>query len=461
MTTKPLRIDGIDLSHYQPQKINYAAAKAAGVKFLYHKATEGTGWADPNYSLRRIEAKNSALLFGAYHFAQPTKNNAVAEADWFLKNAKPQPGDMLPALDLEVNPNNLSVSELSTWVNTWWSHVQHVLGIQRGVTYTHFTLTSTANTYLWVPRYTDSNATPVVPAPWGNFAIRQFSDGRYGVPNSVPGVGHCDINHIRDGFLGLARIGWERRLTIPQPKPVKARTYRVSTFNVEYGHKPVDAWAKMILDHFETNKIEVMAIDESEDYFQALKKIAEAKGHRLLGNSPTSRIAILVRRGLTVTSTTTVPGNVTTWKMPNGGTGSMAHPVVAKINGVNYVAIHAPVQAWVPNGHGGHHLAGPPERVQAYKDFTANLVRFVNALSGPVVVLGDWNCPPGPLGAYSPDSVRAQIGAIFARPFKNTGHGEIDFGIVRGAHVSGVTVVPQPAVGDHSDHMQVYFDLKI
>ncbi len=475
--TKPLRIDGIDLSHFQTQSIDYAAAKKAGVKFVYNKATESTTWADPSYTRRRREAKAAGIFFGAYHFARPALGTAVAEANWFLKVAQPVPGNMLPALDLEVNDHNLTEAQLSVWVNAWWTTVQKALGIKTGVTYTHFNLTTTANTYLWAPRYSNNNTPPTVPSPWKNFDIRQFSDGKFGVPNSVPGVGHVDINHIRDGFLGLHKVGWEKKLVIPEPvkpptppPPPAPVQHRVSTMNVEFGHRPVDKWAAMILDRFETLKIDVFAIEEGQDYFAALKPLAEAKGHTLLGHGTNSRNALLVRKGHKVGPVGTVPGKVTTWFTPSGHTQSMAQPVVATVDGVTYVVIHAPVDAWVV-GKGGRTLTGPANRVQAYKDFTYNLVKFLGTVSGPVVVLGDWNATPDTKGTYSPLWVETQTKSAFARPNQTTGHGEIDFGIVRGASKIGkATVIPQTQFlvpgetggsesGEHSDHMQVWFEL--
>lgn len=128
MTTKPLRIDGIDLSSHQNQWINYPAAKKAGVKFIYHKATEGHTFRDPNYAKRRAESKANALPFGGYHYAHPAPDNAVLEAQYFLAYAKPVPGDMLPVLDLEVNEHNMSEAALTAWVEQWWATVKHALG---------------------------------------------------------------------------------------------------------------------------------------------------------------------------------------------------------------------------------------------------------------------------------------------------------------------------------------------
>jgi lysozyme len=75
--TAPMRVDGVDISHHQNGKLDLARAKKAGVKFLYHKATEGETYKDPNYDKRRAEAKAAGIPFGGYHFARPGTTDAV------------------------------------------------------------------------------------------------------------------------------------------------------------------------------------------------------------------------------------------------------------------------------------------------------------------------------------------------------------------------------------------------
>lgn len=193
-----LRIDGFDISHYQGAvPINWTAAKKAGVKFIYHKATEGTTEVDEFYAKRRAEAKANGVRFGAYHFATPTKGSAVAEAQHFLAVAKPLPGDMLPALDLETNPTGMSTVEMTAWVHEFLSTVRAALHLKKMVLYTQYSLGGKFAAFLWAPRYSNSNALPRVPFPFLTWSIWQFSNGVYGSPNRVPGVpAPVDINHL-------------------------------------------------------------------------------------------------------------------------------------------------------------------------------------------------------------------------------------------------------------------------
>lgn len=197
-----MRIDGVDLSHWQGNiKINWLKAKAAGVKFVVHKATEGTNYVDPSYAERRKEVHANGVLFGAYHFARPRVGNARAEAKFFLEHAAPHKGELVPMLDLEVNDHGMTRAQLTRWVRNWFAYVFLHSAAKRGFLYTHYNLDSKPRgVALWVPRYSNANLAPSVPAPFLNWRVWQFSDGKYGVPNSVPGIGNVDINHVRALF---------------------------------------------------------------------------------------------------------------------------------------------------------------------------------------------------------------------------------------------------------------------
>lgn len=220
--TIPLRVDGVDISHHQSATFDYAAAKAAGVQFVYHKATEGTSFTDPNYARRRAEAKAAGLAFGAYHFARPEGTDAVAEAQHFLRVAAPLPGDLVPVLDLEVD-GHMGKYELTEWSRVWVQTVVNALEV-RPMIYTPFDLSSNFGCKLWVARYSNLNAQPRIPAPWRSADLRQFSDGVYGNPQSVAGFGRVDLNTFGTSrtladFLIPAKVAPEPAPPKPAPKP--------------------------------------------------------------------------------------------------------------------------------------------------------------------------------------------------------------------------------------------------
>lgn len=190
--TKALRIDGVDISHHQPGVIGWAALKAAGVKWMYHKATEGAGFRDSNYNKRRAEAKKAGMPFGAYHFARPSVGDAKTEAKFFVSVANPAVGDLRPCLDLETT-EGLSGSQIDDWADTFCAEVERLTSVTPLI-YTPFTLSPALErkALFWVPRYNNTNTPPV--RQWD---IWQFSNGVFGVPNQVRGLGHVDLNHSK------------------------------------------------------------------------------------------------------------------------------------------------------------------------------------------------------------------------------------------------------------------------
>lgn len=113
------RVYGIDVSHHQPdinwdQLALYCDAQGRvhrtkskehtylqPVLFAYIKATEGTTVKDATYSVRATEAERHGLCKGAYHFFH-LGSDVDAQVHNFLETVSWTPGDLPPALDIEV-----------------------------------------------------------------------------------------------------------------------------------------------------------------------------------------------------------------------------------------------------------------------------------------------------------------------------------------------------------------------
>lgn len=206
--TTPMRVDGVDISHHQAGALDLAAAKRAGVRWIIHKATEGNTYRDPLYARRRAQAKQAGIPFGAYHFARAGSGlaDAAAEARAFLAYATPAPGDLRPALDLETD-EGLSLDELRAWARTWIATVRKATGVLP-IVYTPYDLGDVDDgCIIWRPRYNNTNTPPKL-----RWDVWQFSNGVYGVPNTIAGLGHVDLNTMRPGLT-------VDQLLIPKPAP--------------------------------------------------------------------------------------------------------------------------------------------------------------------------------------------------------------------------------------------------
>lgn len=228
MATKPMPVHGVDISHHQPGTLDLAGAKRRGLKWLYHKVTEGDTYTDPNYTRRRAEAKAAGLPFGAYHFARAERGDAVAEARRFIAAAKPVPGDLRPALDLETS-EGLSLGEIRAWAAAFIAEVERLIGV-KPIVYTPFDLGSISKGCLiWRPRYNNSNTPPVL--PWD---IWQFSNGVFGVPHTLQGIGNVDLNTMRAGIT-------LEQMLIPKAKPEPVPSVRWHIMEVSLQFSDTDA----------------------------------------------------------------------------------------------------------------------------------------------------------------------------------------------------------------------------
>ncbi|MGZ8513845.1 MAG: GH25 family lysozyme [Candidatus Limnocylindrales bacterium] len=206
-TPLPPVTEGIDVSHWQ-NTIDWTQVAAAGKRFAFMKASEGTTLADPTYATNRSQARAVGLYVGAYHFARPdrTPGDAVAEADYFLAMSQLEAGDLVPVLDLE-DAGGLSPAELQGWVAGFLGRIYERTGahamIYASPTFWKNAMGDTTwfatNGYgmVWVAHWTSGPA-PTVPAQnWGGIG---WTFWQYASSGSVPGIsGRVDL----DRFNGL------------------------------------------------------------------------------------------------------------------------------------------------------------------------------------------------------------------------------------------------------------------
>lgn len=176
---------GIDVSSNNGQ-VDWAGVARAGFTFAYARATLGRESNDDLFQAMRQGAKAHGLRFGAYHLPYPGNSSAQQQAQHFLSVAKPQPGDLLPAIDVEEkNPPDageakLSTSELVAWLRAWLGAVEQSVGA-KPVIYTNPSWWSSRLQHadlsghpLWLAHYTDGQ--PTIPGPWGSYAIWQHTE---------------------------------------------------------------------------------------------------------------------------------------------------------------------------------------------------------------------------------------------------------------------------------------------
>jgi GH25 family lysozyme M1 (1,4-beta-N-acetylmuramidase) len=193
---------GIDVSNWNGT-INWAKVAGAGYSFVFGKATEGTTFIDSTYTANRNGSEGAGLHFGAYHFARPKGGStaaatasAIAQADYFLATAAPQPTELPPVLDLETT-GSLGPDRLLTWTRAWVGEIYARLGVQPLV-YTSPAFwqsklsdspsVAAAGALLWIAHWTSASQ-PTVPAQ--NWNGQGWTFWQWTNCASVPGIANC------------------------------------------------------------------------------------------------------------------------------------------------------------------------------------------------------------------------------------------------------------------------------
>lgn len=206
LLTRPL---GIDVSSYQGS-VDWNTAYSNGVQFAYVKATQGTGYTNPDFSSQINGATNASIVAGAYDFADFNTVSATAEAKYFLSVAGNyvQEGYLRPALDMEGS-TSMTQSQVSAWVESWCNYVYQ----QTGVLAVVYASQSFASEYFnsgvpsipsqfWEAAYNGQNlytGSPGSTTPYSTWTMWQVSS-----TGSVPGVtGDVDLDTYNGDMSGL------------------------------------------------------------------------------------------------------------------------------------------------------------------------------------------------------------------------------------------------------------------
>ena len=185
MTTVP----GIDVSYWQ-SGIDWPKVRATGQRFVFVKATEGEGYADPTFDDNWVGAKTSGLLRGAYCFFHPNQD-AKKQADRFtnVMKALNDNGELPCILDLEVT-DSVPGDKIITKAKTWLNEIEQAFGrkpmIYSGVSFleTNFSepgggppaWTKDYPFWLgWYPNHYTLGMSPLMPRGWFKWNFWQYS----------------------------------------------------------------------------------------------------------------------------------------------------------------------------------------------------------------------------------------------------------------------------------------------
>lgn len=167
---------GIDVSRWQG-RMDWRKAASAGARFAYCKASEGTGWTDPEWARNAASARAAGVLVGGYHYYL-NAYDPIEQARHFVRVLNRQPGDLPPAADFEDTKTPAKPEDMRRFL----VEVERLTGV-RPVIYTGAWWWDSsrmparvpwASSYpLWIASY--RAGAPALPDDWRTWAIHQYT----------------------------------------------------------------------------------------------------------------------------------------------------------------------------------------------------------------------------------------------------------------------------------------------
>jgi lysozyme len=178
-------VAGVDVSKWQGA-VDFGKVKAAGMTYVFVKATEGITGVDPDYARNVAAARAAGLVVGSYHFYE-TNDDPSAQFGNFRQHADVKPGDLPPVVDIEVLASN-SRPDLAGDLKSFLAQMEQAWGVRpilySGVSFANEHLAGFGDYPLWVAEYT-SAPVPKVPTGWTTWTFWQYSQS--GTVAGVPG----------------------------------------------------------------------------------------------------------------------------------------------------------------------------------------------------------------------------------------------------------------------------------
>ena len=167
-------IIGIDISKYQGT-VNFEEIKAAGIRYVLIRATEGITYQDAEYTSNYTSANAAGITIGAYHFYE-TNDDPIAQLRNFTNIVTLKPGDLPPVVDIE-RLHNQDEAKLAENIQIFLDGVELHYGakpiIYSGLNFSNKYLTGFGDYPLWLAEYKVDE--PKLPKGWTNWTFWQWS----------------------------------------------------------------------------------------------------------------------------------------------------------------------------------------------------------------------------------------------------------------------------------------------
>lgn len=158
-------MNGIDIASYQTG-INLSVVPC---DFVIVKATEGTGYVNPDFDRAYDQAVANGKLVGIYHYANG-RSSGAAEADYFLYWVGSRIGTAILVLDWEQGGNYAwgNIAYAKAFLDRVYEKtgVRPLIYMSKSVCYGYNWSSVAPNYGLWVAQYANYNPTGYQSDPW-------------------------------------------------------------------------------------------------------------------------------------------------------------------------------------------------------------------------------------------------------------------------------------------------------
>ena len=199
----PSTLEGIDVSHYDGD-VDWEAV-AATKSFAFARVSDGTS-VDPTFAQNYAGIRAAGMVRSGYQTFEPAED-PVAQANLVLQEISVplQPGDLPPALDVEITGGQ-SPATLASNIQTWITTIQNAIGkppiiyVSAAFWNTDVQSMNFSDIPLWVGNWNVS--CPTLPTGWTSWLFWQHSDS-----GSVAGVSDMvDLDTFNGSAQDLAAL---------------------------------------------------------------------------------------------------------------------------------------------------------------------------------------------------------------------------------------------------------------
>lgn len=215
---------GIDISSHQhisgDSQIDLKTTLSSGkIKYGFVKATEGTGYVNPNFRDDYIDFIENDYAVGSYHYARPSSSteDARKQARVYMSVTGIAQGvkSFDPVLDIEQS-DGVGTDDLQDWVEAFIDEIKSKSGRDTIIyTYPSFWRNEMGDTDkfndmpLWIADYNSQSAPSSLPGNWSNWIFWQYTS-----QGKVDGYDkNIDLNVFRGSEEDLDKLFYGKKIS--------------------------------------------------------------------------------------------------------------------------------------------------------------------------------------------------------------------------------------------------------